>query len=109
MADAVMPVMGEDEFARQIKRSAGGGLSTALLVYGNGNFELITGQLAVNTDEYNNTSFWVADRCVAMLSRDGGIAAVPALRSLRTDFAYPLDAITRETIAMEQSGVNSDV
>lgn len=99
MSDAIMPVMGEVEFGEQIKKARGGGISTALLVYGAGSFELVSGQLLVYTDEYNNTAFWVADRCVAMLSRDGEIVAVPALRSLRTDYAYPVEQLMLERIA----------
>ena len=101
-SDAIMPVMGEVEFAQQIKRATGGGVSTALLVYGNGSFELVSGHLSVYTDEYNNTSFWVSDRCVAMLGRDGDIVAVPPLRSLRPDFAFPIRELMSEQVPAEQ-------
>lgn len=94
----LMPVMDEGELVRQLK-AAQPGTAVALLQYAEDSlFELVGGSWYTLTEADEAISYWVGDRLVALMGKNGDPVPVPALLSLRPNFEYPVSRLTREVI-----------
>jgi hypothetical protein len=90
-----LPVMGESDL-RDAVRDGGTGMATALLVYDAQVFEVVNGQFRTAMEDEGTVSYWVGDRLVAVMHLGEDVQVVPALRSLRTNFTFPLVQLTTE-------------
>jgi hypothetical protein len=90
-----LPVMGEADL-RNAVREGGNGIAAALLVYDDTVFEVVNGQFRTAMEDEGTVSYWVGDRLVAVMHLGEDVQVVPALRSLRTNFTFPLVELTTE-------------
>lgn len=90
-----LPVMSQDDL-RSAVRDAGTGYATALLVYTESVYEVVTGNFKTVMEDENKVSYWVGDRLVAVMDLGEEPQVVPALVSLRINFVFPLINLTTE-------------
>lgn len=94
---AVIPAMDRDTLRSKIITSPGGPC-VALLVYANDDFEIVSGLWSVLVAEDGLITYWVADRMIGIIGRNGEPEPVPNLRSLMVGYRYPLGSLMVEAI-----------
>ena len=95
---AIVPLMDGPTMSRAMQSSPGGQQGLALLQYDIDTFEMVSGKFSVIVEDSGVVGYWLGDRLVGLLGKDGVPQPVPALRSLRLEYVYPLHTLTTDRI-----------